>query len=76
MHCEDRLGAAWVYAPGRWNTDDGCVPVRVAWARFMSLGMHRSTDAIDTARGIGLALGGEDGDGAATRAQDDAFPQG
>ena len=76
-HCEARLGAAWVYAPGRWPTADGCVPVRVAWATFQFLGMHRAMDALVTARGIGLAFGTEDaGRRAISQAVDEAFPEG
>jgi hypothetical protein len=70
LHCEQRLGASWVYAPGRWDTADGCVPVRIAWATFTALAMGRALDALTTARGIGLALGSGD---AAPRAVEDAF---
>jgi hypothetical protein len=50
------------------------VPVRVVWAYFAATGMGRTRDALDTARGIGLALGGKDGGAALRAAQDDAFP--
>ena len=75
LHCELRYGAAWVYAPGRWPTVDGCVPVRVVWAYFAALAMGRAIDAIDTARGIGLAFAGdESGERLITGVFDDAFP--
>jgi hypothetical protein len=80
MHCEARLGAAWVSAPARWGagprgTLDGCVPVRVVWARFLSLDMHRAVDVMDTTRGIGLAFGGESSAASARETVEAAFPE-
>ena len=75
LHCEQQLGGAWVHAPSRWATSDGCVPVRVVWVYFRTLRMARARHALDTARGIGLAFGSkDDGHRAATAAFDDAFP--
>lgn len=85
LHCQAWLGASWVYAPGRWGaksalgaegTLDGCVPARVVWAHFSALEMFRSTTALDTARGIGLAFRSEEtGRAAILSALDDAYPQ-
>lgn len=67
-------------APERWGrgpdgTLDGCVPVRIVWARFHSLTMHRAIDVTDTVRGIGLALGsGADSDRARREVFEQAFP--
>jgi len=70
-----RFGAAWVYAPGRWDTVDGCVPVRLVWSYFAAISMGRALDAIDTARGIGLALGSEEAGARVRKAiADEAFP--
>jgi hypothetical protein len=75
LHCEHALGSGWVYAPGRWPTADGCVPVYLVFPYFNALTMGRARDAIDTARGIGLAFGSEEaGDRARDAAFDDAFP--
>ena len=77
LHCELRLGAQFIYAPGRWDTADGCVPVRVVWAYFAALTMGQALDALTTARGIGLAFGSEDaGAKARLAAFDDAYPMG
>lgn len=79
FHCEEILTAAWTHAPGRWDTSDGCVPVRVVWATFRALEMARARRALDLARGIGLALGGGEEGAAAHRlavAFDEAFPVG
>lgn len=78
-HCEARLGAAWVCCPARWGrgpdgTLDGCVPVRVVWARFQSLAMHDAKDALETARGINLALSGEDGADVRIRTAAEVYP--
>lgn len=79
LHCEQRFGGAWVYAPGRWRdgmgdagTLDGCVPVRVVWAYFAAIQMGRAVDVIDTARGIGLAFGGKE-ESDATRVRTETF---
>lgn len=45
------------YAPGRWNTADGCMPVQLMWVYWMALQMGQAADALATAQGIGLALG-------------------
>ncbi len=74
LHCEQQLGAAWVYAPGRWGTSDGCVPFRVVWCYFHALDMRRAVTALDTAHGIGLALGGENAQRSFDAASDQAFP--
>lgn len=79
IHCENHLGASWVCAPERWGAEpdgtlDGCVPVRVVWARFASLQMGRAISSMDTARGIGLAFGGQNADKVCQAAIDDAFP--
>jgi hypothetical protein len=76
FHVEDRLGGSWVHAPGRWDTSDGCAPVRIVWAYFSALSMGRAVDAITTARGIGLAFGSADAEGARARSEifDEAYP--
>lgn len=75
LHCELRFGAQFIYAPGRWDTEDGCVPVRVVWAYFAALTMGHALDALTTARGIGLAFGSEEaGERARTAAVDEAYP--
>jgi hypothetical protein len=45
------------YAPGRWPTDDGCMPVQLCWVYWQALQMGQASDALATAQGIGLALG-------------------
>ncbi len=76
IQCEQHFGPAWVYAPLRWGTSDGCVPFTVVWAYFAALAMGRARVSIDTARGIGLAFGSEDaGKRAFTAAVDEAFPE-
>jgi hypothetical protein len=74
LHCEHQLGGAWAYAPGRWETSDGHVPVRIVWATFMALRLGRARDVLDTARGIGLAMGGEDAGKNIETAFDEAYP--
>ena len=75
LHCELRLGASFAYAPARWKTVDGGVPVRIVWAYFAALSLVRATDALDTARGIGIAFGGDEGiRSAADTAIDQAYP--
>ncbi len=75
LHCELRLGSAFAYAPERWQTSDGGPPVRIVWAYFGALSMARALDAIDTARGIGIALGGDKTlRSPVDQAIDDAFP--
>lgn len=73
-HCEQQLGAAWVYAPGRWRTSDGCVPFPVVWAYFGTLRMGHAVASMDTARAIGLAFGGDGGQRAWATVLDEAFP--
>jgi hypothetical protein len=51
------------------------VPVRVVWAYFRAIRMQRALFALDTARGIGLALSGEDGARAFDATLDEAFPR-
>lgn len=63
------------YAPLRWGTPDGCMPFRVCWAYFHALDMGRALEALDTARGIGLAFGGEDGRSAIDDVARTAFPR-
>jgi hypothetical protein len=48
--------------------------VRLVWAYFSALSALRAREVIDTARGIGLALGGENGAARAEAIQRDAFP--
>lgn len=75
LHCETSgLTGAWTFAPGRWDTADGCVPVRVVWATFAMLSAPRARNVIDTVRGIGLAFGGEKSADAFEQIQRDAFP--
>jgi hypothetical protein len=64
-----------MYAPGRWDTDDGCVPVRLVWAYFAFIDAARAVDVIDTARGIGLVFGGDKNANAADKINVDAFPR-
>ncbi|HEY9229345.1 MAG TPA: hypothetical protein VIP11_22040 [Gemmatimonadaceae bacterium] len=77
IQCEHQLGGAWVYAPGRWDTSDGCVPVRLVWAYFRALGMARALSAMETAHGIGLAFAGADSAGVRARDEtyNDAYPK-
>jgi hypothetical protein len=77
LHCElhPALGAAWIHQPGRWETTDGCVPVRIVWAYFRAIRMQRALFALDTARGIGLAFAGEEGARVFDAALDEAFPR-
>lgn len=76
LHCELRFGSAFAYAPARWGTTDGGPPVRIVWAYFAAVAMGRAMDAMDTARGIGLAF--TDPAGAIVSpldaAQNEAFP--
>lgn len=75
LHLELRLGASWYHAPGRWDTSDGCVPIRVVWAWFAALDMARALDALDTSHGIGLAFGADEvGRRARMETFDAAFP--
>lgn len=72
------LGSSFIYAPGRWNTSDGCVPVRIAWAYFHALTMPQARDALLLAKGIGLAFAGDPKGGVdpVAKAFDDAYPDG
>lgn len=76
LHVE-RLFPHAYYAPTRWNTVDGYIPFQVCWAYFNFTHAIAATDALATARGIGLAFAGPDADGdPGARAIADAYPRG
>jgi hypothetical protein len=85
MHVEDRLGASWVCQKERWGTGssllgdagtlDGFVPVRIAWMRFQSLGMHRAVDVQDLAQAIGVAFASENAERIRNEIDARAYPE-
>ena len=75
LHVEQRYPNSF-YAPGRWTTADGCMPFRVCWAYFSAIRSGSALDALNTARGIGLAFADKkDGRDAAADALAEAFPR-
>jgi hypothetical protein len=64
------LAVPFMYAPGRWETVDGWMPVKVLWVYWQALQMGHAATALATAHGIGLAM--SDGHEAA-RAREEAL---
>lgn len=62
------------YAPARWTTRDGYMPVGAMWVRFQALRMHEAQQALAVARGIGVALSGEAGRAMAEQLTAEALP--
>jgi hypothetical protein len=75
LHVEHRFPHIF-YAPGRWGTADGCMPFRLCLAYFEFMHATLALDALQTARGIGIAFGDPDGPhNAGADAIADAFPR-
>lgn len=77
VQCEQRYGAGWYYAPGRWPTDDGFVPFALVAHYWRAIGAEHALDALNTARGIALAFAdGDQSEIARKRAVEQAYPVG
>jgi hypothetical protein len=75
LHVEHRFPHAF-YAPGRWDTADGYIPFRLCWIYFDFLRATLALDALQTARGIGIAFADPDAPRSAGEdAIRDAFPR-
>lgn len=74
IHVEHRWPSLFTPSRERWGTSDGIVPGRVVWAYWHAGHAISAREALDTAHGIGLALGSEESGGSARReAFDRAF---
>lgn len=68
-------GAAWYYAPGRWQTADGFAPWQVVWVAWRSMNAMAAYERLSMSRAISLALA--TGDAGVRYRQDElsaAFP--